>query len=83
MQAWKPPIVPYLSKHVARVQGISGWTGRRARHRAARASAWRHPRATVEGRAHALPTAQWVNAHRDLEDAVLADGTAYKYVGNF
>ena len=30
-----------------------------------------------------MPTAVWVRAHREPEDAVLADGTAFRYVGNF
>ena len=29
------------------------------------------------------PTAEWVPTHRHLEDAIVADGTASMYVGNF
>ena len=82
VQLGRPP-VHVLSDHMAFVQEVYEWHGRHTRPRAPHAVVWRQIVATVERRGVPMPTAEWVRAHRELEDAVLADGTAFRYVGNF
>ncbi|CAK0894418.1 unnamed protein product, partial [Prorocentrum cordatum] len=82
IQLGRPP-VHVLSDQMSFVQEVREWQGRHTRPRAPHAMVWRQIAATVEGRGAPMPTAQWVRAHRELEDAVLADGTAFRYVGNF
>ncbi|CAK0795946.1 unnamed protein product, partial [Prorocentrum cordatum] len=82
IQLGRPP-VHVLSDHMSFVQEVHEWQGRHTRPRAQHAIVWRQIAATVEGSGVPMPTAERVRANRELEDAVLADGTAFRYVGNF